>query len=152
MPASPRGEALFRCARPSGVPRASCSGGLRPLVELCVEPAGLCGRCTGVRQPTRLPRPWDSPGKNTEVGGHFLPQGIFLTHGYPKDTDFHLLGWQMSLTHPFILPTNVHILYNTPRTILGSGNAELMITAKPLWGLKALAYLSSSRLTHWKRP
>ena len=27
---------------------SSCSGGLRPLVELCVEPAGLCGRCTGV--------------------------------------------------------------------------------------------------------
>ena len=25
-----------------------CSGGLRPLVELCVEPAGLCGRCTGM--------------------------------------------------------------------------------------------------------
>ena len=23
------------------------------------------------RQPTRLPRPWDSPGKNTGVGGHF---------------------------------------------------------------------------------
>ena len=23
-------------------------------------------------QPTRLPRPWDSPGKNTEVGCHFL--------------------------------------------------------------------------------
>ena len=22
-------------------------------------------------QPTRLPRPWDSPGKNTEVGCHF---------------------------------------------------------------------------------
>ena len=26
------------------------------------------------RQPTRLPRPWDSPGKNTGVGGHFLLQ------------------------------------------------------------------------------
>ena len=26
------------------------------------------------RQPTRLPRPWDSPGKNTGVGCHFLPQ------------------------------------------------------------------------------
>ena len=25
-------------------------------------------------QPTRLPRPWDSPGKNTEVGCHFLLQ------------------------------------------------------------------------------
>ena len=24
------------------------------------------------RQPTRLPRPWDSPGKNTAVGCHFL--------------------------------------------------------------------------------
>ena len=26
------------------------------------------------RQPTRLPRPWDSPGKNTGVGCHFLHQ------------------------------------------------------------------------------
>ena len=26
------------------------------------------------RQPTRLPHPWDSQGKNTGVGGHFLLQ------------------------------------------------------------------------------
>ena len=26
------------------------------------------------RQPTRLPHLWDSPGKNTGVGCHFLPQ------------------------------------------------------------------------------
>ena len=26
------------------------------------------------RQPTRRPRPWDSPGKNTGVGCHFLLQ------------------------------------------------------------------------------
>ena len=26
------------------------------------------------RQPTRLPRPWDSPGQNTGVGCHFLLQ------------------------------------------------------------------------------
>ena len=26
------------------------------------------------RQPTRLPRPWDSPGKNTGVGCHFFIQ------------------------------------------------------------------------------
>ena len=26
------------------------------------------------RQPTRLPCPWDSPGKNTGVGCHFLLQ------------------------------------------------------------------------------
>ena len=27
-----------------------------------------------IRQPTRLPRPWDSPGKNIGVGCHFLLQ------------------------------------------------------------------------------
>ena len=27
-------------------------------------------------QPTRLPRPWDSPGKNTGVGCHFLLQSM----------------------------------------------------------------------------
>ena len=26
------------------------------------------------QQPTRVPRPWDSPGKNTGVGCHFLLQ------------------------------------------------------------------------------
>ena len=34
-------------------------------VRLCVTPRW---------QPTRLPRPWDSPGKNTGVGCHFLLQ------------------------------------------------------------------------------
>ena len=28
------------------------------------------------RQPTRLPRPWDSPGKNTGLGCHFLLQCV----------------------------------------------------------------------------
>ena len=28
------------------------------------------------RQPTRLPRPWDSPSKNTGVGCHFLLQCV----------------------------------------------------------------------------
>ena len=28
------------------------------------------------RQPTRLPRPWDSPGKHTGVGCHFLLQCV----------------------------------------------------------------------------
>ena len=35
-------------------------------------------QCDSVRpqrwQPTRLPHPWDSPGKNTGVGCHFLLQ------------------------------------------------------------------------------
>ena len=31
------------------------------------------------RQPTRLPHPWDSPGKNTGVGCHFLLQCMKVT-------------------------------------------------------------------------
>ena len=33
--------------------------------------------------PSRLLCPWDSPGKNTGVGCHFLFQGIFPTQGSP---------------------------------------------------------------------
>ena len=31
--------------------------------------------------PTRFLCPWNSPGKNTGVGGHSLLQGIFLVQG-----------------------------------------------------------------------
>ena len=33
------------------------------------------------QQPTRFLCLWDFPGKNTEVGCHFLLQGFFLTQG-----------------------------------------------------------------------
>ena len=33
------------------------------------------------RQPTRLPCPWDSPGKNTGVGCHFLLQCMKMKSG-----------------------------------------------------------------------
>ena len=42
-------------------------------LQLCptlCDPIGVPHR----GQPTRLPRPWDSPGKNTGVGCHFLLQ------------------------------------------------------------------------------
>ena len=45
-------------------------------LQLCpnsLQPHGL--------QPARLLCPWDSPGKNTEVGCHAILQGIFLTQG-----------------------------------------------------------------------
>ena len=37
--------------------------------------------CLRGQWPTRLLCPWDSPGKNTGAGCHFLLQGIFLTQG-----------------------------------------------------------------------
>ena len=48
-------------------------------------------------QPTRLPCPWNFPGKNTGVGYHFLLLGIFLTQG----SNSHLLHWQVDF---FFLP------------------------------------------------
>ena len=43
---------------------SSCSGGHRPLVELCVEPAGVSGRCTGMSVPLRsVPSPTGLPSK-----------------------------------------------------------------------------------------
>ena len=38
----------------------------------------------------RLLCPWDSPGKNTGGGCHFLLQGIFPT----QESNPHLLPWQ----------------------------------------------------------
>ena len=41
----------------------------------------------------RLLCPWDLPGKNTEVGCHFLLQGIFPTQGLNRRL-LVLLHWQ----------------------------------------------------------
>ena len=41
----------------------------------------------------RLLHPWDSPGKNTGVGGHFLLQGVFPTWGSNRRL-LRLLPWQ----------------------------------------------------------
>ena len=47
-------------------------------IHILVAAAKSLQSCPAVRphrrQPTRLPRPWDSPGKNTGVGCHFLLQ------------------------------------------------------------------------------
>ena len=41
----------------------------------------LCDPMDYTAQPTRLLCPWNSLGKNTGVGCHFLLQGIFPTQG-----------------------------------------------------------------------
>ena len=57
-------------------------GKLRQVSESESEVAQSCPtlRPCGL-QPTRLLCPWDSPGKNTGVGCHFLLQRIFPTQG-----------------------------------------------------------------------
>ena len=52
-------------------------------------------------QPSRLPSPWNAPGKNGGVGCHFLLQGIFPTQGSNPPLSC-LLPWQvdsLSLHH-----------------------------------------------------
>ena len=50
-------------------------GGYTPWSAAAAESLQSCPTLQPHRQqPTRLPRPWDSPGKNTGVGCHFLLQ------------------------------------------------------------------------------
>ena len=59
----------FFTAEPQGKPHPSpccCCCQVASVVSNSVQPHR--------RQPTRLPRAWDSPGKNTGVGCHFLLQ------------------------------------------------------------------------------
>ena len=46
-------------------------------------------------KPARLLCPWDSPGKNSGVGCHFLLQGIFPTQG----SNLGLLNCKQILYH-----------------------------------------------------
>ena len=50
------------------------------------------------RQPTRLPRPWDSPGKNTGVGCHFLLQW----HISKASVLQHSAFFTVQLLHPYM--------------------------------------------------
>ena len=50
-------------------------------------------------QPTKLLSPWDSPGKNTGVGCHFLLQGIFLAQELNQPF-LCLLYWQAGSLPP----------------------------------------------------
>ena len=47
---------------------------------------------------TRLLCPWDFPGKNIEMGCHFLLQGIFPTQGWNLHL-LRLLHWQVDYLH-----------------------------------------------------
>ena len=78
-------------------------------------------------QPSRLLCPWDSPGKNTGVGGHFPLRGIFPNQGSNPHLQrplhwqadalaLHHLGTHMrcsqtGLNKPLPLPPGVHRLW-----------------------------------------
>ena len=83
-------------------------------------------------QPSRLLRLWDSPGKNTGVGCHFLFQRIFPTHGSDPGLS-HLLHWQRVVYHLSHLEAHaiqwVHVYMSIP-------NSQFILPSTfPLWEL-----------------
>ena len=80
-------------------------------------------------QPSRLPRPWDSPGKNTGVGCHFLLQPKSLVEG------IRALLWG----DPLISTDRPHL-----KSGYGQDDTPLQIWG-PILLEKALSSLSSHR-------
>ena len=70
-PQSPALQAVSLPSEPSGKPLYVCT-----CCCCCCQVASVVSDSVRPhrRQPTRLPRPWDSPAKNTGVGCHFLLQ------------------------------------------------------------------------------
>ena len=63
----------------------------------------------------RLLCPWDSPGKNTGAGGHFLLQGIFPTPG-PNPWLLSLLHWRWVLYHSHHLGSPLSVCHSATET------------------------------------
>ena len=75
--------------------------------------------------PARFLQPWDSPGKNTRAGCHFLLQGIFQTQG----SNLHLLHLLLLLLSHFNRvqlchrrqPTRLSHPWDSPGKTIGVG-------------------------------
>ena len=77
IPPSPSEQILFLfCAGTFGQHGFSSPIGIRAYAAAAAKSLQSCPTlCDPIDgQPTRLPRPWDSPGNNTGVGCHFLLQ------------------------------------------------------------------------------
>ena len=70
-------------------------------------------------KPGRLLCPWDSPGKNTGVGCHFLFQGIFLTQGSNLSP---ALAGGLFTTNPPRKPISINEHLLSTRCILPTGD------------------------------
>ena len=92
-------------------PVAAAAIYLLSCVRLFLRPHGLW--------PTRHLCPWDFPGKNTGVGCHGLPQGIFPTQGL----NLPLLHWQadsLPTVPPGKLPAALGVSNYKAELLLGS--------------------------------
>ena len=87
-----------------------------------VRPHGL--------QPTRIPRPWDSPGKSTGVGCHCLLRSLCLER--VKTFSYSLLLWLLA---------NIFIINNTALALCSYSSFTAALVSKFLAFLKNGSYL-----------
>ena len=86
---------------------------MHPYIQVrivCVYPQSCLTLCGPMDHSLPGSCPWDSPGKNTGVGCHFLLQGIFSILGL----NLHLLHWQagsLPLNHLGILTNPTELTY-----------------------------------------
>ena len=80
--------------------------------------------------PTRLRCPWNFPGKNTEVGCHFLHQRSFLTQGSNPSLS-HLLHWREDY-FIIVLPESMCGHQDPVLPTRDTGYASLKETALPV--------------------
>ena len=91
-------------------------------------------------QPTRLPRPWDSPGKNTGVGCHFLLQKKAECQ---RIDAFKWWCWRRLLSVPWTAGSNQPILKGiNPEYSLQDWCWSWSSNTLVIW---------CEDLTHWKR-
>ena len=96
------------------------------------------------RQPTRLPRPWDSPGKNTGVGYHFLLQRMKVK----SESEVAESCPNSSRPHG-LRPTRLLHPWDFPGKSTGVGCCARQI-ASATWGLQSL--LAFFRLAPFSEP
>ena len=100
-------------------------------------------------QPTRLRHPWDSPGKNTGVGCHFLLQEIFPTQGLNPGLP-HCRQMLYRLSHQEV-PLHTRIMLNVTVSdfifggskITADGDCSHEIKRRLLLGRKVMTNLDS---------
>ena len=92
-------------------PEPACVAFSLSVMSHSLRPHGL--------QPARLLCPWDSPGKNTAVGCHFLLQGIFQPREWTQIL-VHGLTLLTEQTEQFTSPTPFHFWQNITSNGLGN--------------------------------
>ena len=101
-------------------------------------------------QPTRLPRPWDSPGKNTGVYSHSLLQGIFPTQGPNWSLLSHWPAGSLLLAPPSEWSISVMSYSVTPGTVAYQAPPSMEFSRQEYWtGLPFPSPMHESEKWKW---